>query len=143
MSSHHRIEQLTSATPQAISELALLTNNFDGHLTPDYLKKMIDNPLTVIFVALDDNRIIGMATMITYHKLSKHKAFVEDVVVHEEYRRKGIGKSLMNAVIDKAKELRIDTIHLTSNSKRVAANMLYQKLGFRKYDTNYYMFDLT
>ena len=143
MSSHHRIEQLTSATPQTISELTFLTKNFDGHLTLDYLKKMIDNPLTVIFVALDDNHIIGMATMITYHKLSKYKAFVEDVAVHEKYRRKGIGKSLMKAVIDKAKELRIDTIHLTSNSKRVAANMLYQKLGFRKYDTNYYMFDLT
>ncbi len=143
MPAHYRIELLTNITIQTSANIAFLLKQFGEELSPDYLQKLVDNPLTALFVALDINgRIIGMATMITFHKLDKYKALVEDVVVDERHRRLGIGKELMKAIINKAKELNLDTIHLTSRPERVAANILYQKMGFKKYETNYYKYDL-
>ena len=65
-------------------------------------------------------------------------ADIESVVVSARCRGKGYGKALMTAMIGAAKALKVHHIQLTSNPARVAANRLYQALGFEKYETNCY-----
>ena len=48
--------------------------------------------------------IVAMATLIVYRIPYKMKAQIEDVVVDEEMRGKGVGKYIMNYTIEKAKE---------------------------------------
>lgn len=48
----------------------------------------------------------------------------------------------MAAMIDAAKSLKVRQIQLTSNPKRVAANRLYQNLGFERYETNCYKMEI-
>ena len=67
---------------------------------------------------------------------------VEDVVTDERYRSKGLGKLSMRYIFSVAKNLRLVTLELSSNPKRVEANKMYLHLGFQKYDTNYYTLDL-
>ena len=51
---------------------------------------------------------------------------------------RGYGKELIKAMIEAAKKMNVHHIQLTSNPRRVAANRMYQELGFERYETNCY-----
>ena len=81
-----------------------------------------------------------MLTIASYKTPSGIKVWIEDVVVDESQRGKGIGKELMLSAIDYSKSLGSKDIRLTSRPSRIAANELYLKLGFKKYETNFYRY---
>ena len=85
-----------------------------------------------------DGHIVATGTLCIKHTLEFTIADVESVVVSSKYRGRGYGKELMTAMIDAAKKMNVHHIQLTSNPKRVAANQMYQKLGFERYETNCY-----
>jgi len=85
---------------------------------------------------LDDNRIVAMFTIGTYNTPSGTKVWIEDVVVDESQRGKGFGEEMMLFAIDYSKSLGAGSISLTSRPSRTAANKLYQKIGFKQYETN-------
>jgi GNAT superfamily N-acetyltransferase len=65
---------------------------------------------------------------------------VEDMIVDDAYRGKGYGQKMLLELISWAKKEGIDTIELTSNPKRIAANELYKKTGFELHPTNHYLY---
>ncbi|MDK1080488.1 MAG: GNAT family N-acetyltransferase, partial [Anaerolineae bacterium] len=67
-------------------------------------------------------------------------ARVEDVIVEEAMRGNGIGEALVRYALNMAREANADGVALTSNPKRKAANQLYQKLGFKPWQTNLYFY---
>jgi GNAT superfamily N-acetyltransferase len=80
-----------------------------------------------------------MTTLIFYTKLAKGLVgIVEDVVVLDLYRGKGIGTALMEQVLTLAKQKRLGSIYLTSSDSRVAAHKMYEKAGFKIIDTNFF-----
>jgi ribosomal protein S18 acetylase RimI-like enzyme len=87
-------------------------------------------------------RIIGMGTVLFAHKLTAACASIEDVVVDERYRGQGIGARITRLLIEKAKERGVSYVDLTSSPRRVAANALYQRLGFVARATNPYRLEL-
>lgn len=91
-----------------------------------------------LYVMLDNDHIIGCATLCVFHSPMGTKASIEDVVVSTAYRGQHLGKQLVEYVLEQARQFAPIEIHLTSNPKRVAANLLYQSLGFQKKDTNCY-----
>ena len=92
----------------------------------------------VCMVIQDGSKIVGMATLYTFQKFGKRVGHVEDVVVDSAYRGQGLGEKIMLAVIDAARTKKMTSIDLTSNPARIAANKLYQKIGFEHYETNVY-----
>ena len=63
-------------------------------------------------------------------------------MVLPEYQGLGLGLKLMQYVLDQAQSWAPVTLQLTSRPARVAANALYQKLGFRQKETNFYTMKL-
>lgn len=93
-----------------------------------------------LFIATDNGRIVGMATLIAFQKPTGLVGQVEDVVVSSDYRGLGIGRDLMNTLIETAKARNLRSLQLTSNSCRVAAHGLYHSLGFVvKETTNFHL----
>lgn len=92
-----------------------------------------------IFLAKEEE-IYGILTLIICKIPTGKKACIEDVVVDEKIRGKGIGRLLVNYAIQFAKEKGITKIELTSSPSRVVANILYQKMGFELRDSNVYRF---
>ena len=87
----------------------------------------------------EEDHIAGCATLCVYDSPTGQKASLEDVVVSSKNRGQGLGELLVQHVIEYARrELGNVDIHLTSRPHRVAANKLYQKLGFEKRETNAY-----
>ena len=137
------IKQLVTFTNEQLeainSLLQVLTPN-TPRLSNDDLTEIISAKNTYVFVAEYDNKIAGMLTLVTYKISSGAKAWIEDVAVDNAFQGKGIGRSLTEHAINFAKKLNIWKIDLTSSSDRIAANILYQKIGFVKRVTNYYRF---
>lgn len=91
-----------------------------------------------LYVILEEDHVIGCATLCIFHSPTGTKASIEDVVVSSDHRGQHLGKKLMEFVLDQARQLAPIELHLTSNPKHVATNKLYQFLGFQKKETNCY-----
>jgi ribosomal protein S18 acetylase RimI-like enzyme len=122
------IPQLTqNNTPPSRQELALLLSSGSSLL---YLARHPDFG--------DD--IIGLATLILYRVPTGLRAYIEDVVVDERARGKYIGEALTRACLERAEQAGASQVMLTSNPNRVAANRLYQHMGFKLRKTNVYRY---
>ncbi len=106
-----------------------------------HLKKVADN--SIIFAVINSSMdIIGIATLTKAYKPTGFFGTMEDVIVDEKYRGKGIGSKLIKLILKKAKKLGMSYVEFTSNPKREVANKLYQRLGAEKRETNAYRFTL-
>jgi ribosomal protein S18 acetylase RimI-like enzyme len=84
--------------------------------------------------------IAGVLTLIVYRVPTGIHARVEDVVVDQAMRGKGIGEALMRYALNMAREAGADGVALSSNPRREAANRLYQRMGFKTWETNLYFY---
>ena len=112
--------------------------------TRDALQALIDFPASTLLVArqAESAPIIGAATLALVRAPSGMHARLEDVIVDETARGQGVGEALTREVIRLAKKSGADYIALTSNPRREAANRLYQRVGFKKWETNVYRMEL-
>ena len=105
---------------------------------------MAANPNTILFAAreTDTGVTVGVLTLAFFLIPTGLQARIEDVVVDESGRGKGIGRSLTNAAIDRARAAGAKAVGLTSRPAREAANALYTSMGFAQRDTNVYRLKL-
>ena len=121
--------------------LGQLTARTISFTEEDY-RKQLASPLSPLFLLVDGEAVMGMLTVGIYLSPTGSKAWIEDVVVDDMFRGRGLGRKLVAHAIDYCKSQNINTLMLTSNPKRVAANALYQSLGFERKETNVYKMNL-
>lgn len=139
------LELCTLTGPQIDDLLELMKElNAEIPVNAQMQQRAVASPGTRIFVAENDEKhIIGCATLCVFESPTGRKASVEDVVVLPAYRGQGIGRTLLERIINFAKtKLAPIDLRLTSNPSRTDANALYQALGFEKRDTNVYKMSL-
>lgn len=98
-----------------------------------------------VFLARENDkngRIQGSATLAVFQTPTGVHGWIEDVVVDRAARRQGIGEGLTRACLEKARELGLDSVNLTSRPAREAANHLYRSMGFVLRETNVYRYEL-
>ena len=110
--------------------------------TAQDLAAIISSPDSVLFLARAEGRIIGSLTLGLYRIPTGVKAWIEDVVVDDAGRGRGVGALLNEAAIVEARARGAKHVNLTSRPSREAANRLYQRLGFEIYPTNMYRYTL-
>src|ERR1700730_4995373 len=111
--------------------------------TPDLIREIVEAEASTVLIARDsrdDGRIVGMLTLVVFRIPTGVRAWIEDVVVDEMVRGRGVGEALSKAAVRRALELGARTVELTSRSSREAANRLYQRLGFVRRDSNVYRY---
>lgn len=106
------------------------------------LQAIVDTPSTILFMAREDGRLVGSLSLATFRVPTGIRAWIEDVVVDEHMRGRGIGEALTRAALAKAKEMGVHTVDLTSRPSRESANRLYQRVGFQLRQTNLYRFTI-
>ena len=108
-----------------------------GTIDKDRVNRLLEEGRLTLFAAEDDNgRFTGMLTLTFYPTLTGDKYWIEDVIVHDEFRGHGIGKALVKAAVSHVKQSgQPYRIYLTSNPSRTAARNLYRSEGFEEYDT--------
>jgi ribosomal protein S18 acetylase RimI-like enzyme len=86
----------------------------------------------------ENNEIIGIALMCTYKVISGNKGWIEDVVVNSTSRGKGIGRKLINLLIEVGEKKELSEILLFTEDHRLAAINLYSSIGFKLKDSKIY-----
>jgi ribosomal protein S18 acetylase RimI-like enzyme len=109
---------------------------------PDDLARVASHQANTLFVARSQGTIVGMLTLVIFPLPSGLRARIEDVVVDQEARGGGVGTALTMAALGLAQQQGARSVDLTSRASRVAANRLYQQLGFRLRDSNVYRYQL-
>ena len=107
-------------------------------LTEEMFRQLLASPNSHLFFLMKDEQTAGMLTVGIYHSPTGGKAWIEDVVVDEAFRGQGLSKLLVAHAIEFTKSQGIPSLMLTSNPKRIAANRLYQAMGFGRKETNVY-----
>lgn len=139
------IQVLQSYTQAQFEDLKQLLSDLSDRVnfTQTDLMLVLKDSNCHLYVILDSERIVRCATLCVFHSPTGTKASIEDVVVSSAYRGQHLGKQLMEYVLEQAKAFAPIELHLTSNPMRVAANKLYQSIGFQKKETNCYQMTIS
>lgn len=74
---------------------------------------------------------VGMGSIHHYDPMDKRKAIIENCVVLEKFRRRGIATAITNELIRIAKKRKVKEINLGSGLQRTGAHKFYEKLDFK------------
>ena len=107
-------------------------------LTETMFRQLIESANSHLFFLMKGEEIAGMLTVGIYFSPTGGKAWIEDVVVDQAFRGQGLSKLLVAHAIEFTRSQGIPSLMLTSNPKRIAANKLYQNMGFDRKETNVY-----
>jgi GNAT superfamily N-acetyltransferase len=105
----------------------LLIDGFSKNFDNDINLNFINNQSNFGFVAINNETIIGFASIHIIEKLNRRSCLIEDVVVDKKERSKGIGKLLIEHLINFSKSKSCDKIILNSKESNIP---FYNKLGF-------------
>lgn len=98
---------------------------FDDFWKPQNLKSELQNVNSKYIVAKEDGKIVGFAGI----WFSVDDAHITNIVVHKNFRSKGIGSLLLENLIELAKVK--TSLTLEVNTKNEIAQKLYLKYGFK------------
>ena len=113
-----------------INEIGLLIK--DNFSTVYKIDEAVKNDYTHIYV-YEDNNILGFVHIENHYEITD----IINIAVDKEYQGKGIGKSLLQYVIDNTNA---DKILLEVKDNNISAIKLYESLGFKQIHIrpNYY-----
>jgi ribosomal protein S18 acetylase RimI-like enzyme len=109
-------------------------------LSQDALVRSEDAPT---YVAERNGVVVGMVTLCVFGTLTGPKAYLDHLVVASNWRRRGIGRALMEHAIEQARVSGASRIDLTANTEKQALRALYRSLGFQKRDTASFRLNLS
>jgi ribosomal protein S18 acetylase RimI-like enzyme len=134
------VKEVTGELVEAARRLLPQLSTSAAPLSAEDLTGIASHQATTLLIARSDGVIVGMLTLVTFPLPSGLRARIEDVVVDQDARGQGIGTTLTMAALELAERQGARSIDLTSRASRVAANRLYQQLGFRLRDSNVYRY---
>ena len=126
---------------QRLEELLNQLTPQPSTLSEQTLRAVLDNSASRLYLLEEEGRVVGMLTLGICHSPTGSKGWIEDVVVDDACRGRGYGRQLVAHAIEEARKAGVAQLMLTSNPLRVAANKLYQAMGFEKKETNCYKMD--
>ena len=128
--------QIVSMTAEHVSRLAELEKLcFSEPWSEKSLTEEIDNPAACFLVAMQQDEVLGyggMHTVLGYGGMHTvlGESYVDNIAVFPEFRGHGVGRTLMEALIEKARENGGVFITLEVRTSNLPAIAMYRSLGF-------------
>ena len=136
------VEKISEVTDEIYTAVRLLVPQLGADKiipTRDEVHALVRSEAATFLIARypdKDSEIAGILTLTVYRVPTGIRSIVEDVIVDEKMRRRGIAEALMRHAIELAGQAGASVLALSSNPAREAANKLYQSMGFQKRETN-------
>src|SRR5262249_32470230 len=101
-----------------------------GAAQPDQaaVQRVVGSEAITLLAAKLDGRIVGFLALAMFPIPTGHRAWIEDVIVDETARGRGIGEALTRKALDLAETAGARTVDLTSRPSRDAAAPLYERV---------------
>ena len=107
-------------------------SDLDKNKAKEILKKIKQNTNHIIYVAIDNKKIVGSTTLLIEQKFIHDGGLVghiEDVVVRKDYEGKGIGIKLVTSMLERAKE---KNCYKTILDCKDDVKQFYERIGFKR-----------
>ena len=138
------IEQATEVTPELEEAMQRLIPQLSpSAAVPEaaWLGRVVTDDHVALLLARDDaGRIVGTLTLSWFPLPLGLRAWVNDVVVDEAARGRGVAGAMVREALRRAEAMGAPELRLTSHPARAAANRLYARLGFERRETNSYRY---
>ena len=131
-------EEAGAVTAAAYEEFVTSPDDWNG-----YLRRLADiggrADRTLVLVALDEGRVVGTVTVETRERvpgsrdrppLVPDEVHVRMLGVRPDAQGRGVGRALMEAVLAEARRLDKRRVTLDTTDAMVAAQRLYESMGF-------------
>ena len=99
-------------------------NNLDD--SEEGIARFLKRNPEICLVALENNSLIGAILVGT----DGRRAYIYHTAVHPYFRRKGVGKALVEQALSAVKKLGIHKVSLVGFEKNQQANLFWEKMGF-------------
>ncbi|MDH3439724.1 MAG: GNAT family N-acetyltransferase [Gammaproteobacteria bacterium] len=117
---------------------------FDNEIVPDMARRFLADSAHHMVVALEDGVVVGMASGNDYLHPDKPVMFwVNEMGVAPSHQRRGIGKKLLQRILDRARELGREEAWLGTEVDNVAARALYKSLDGEEESFVMYTYDFS
>mgnify|MGYP001394059050 CR=1 FL=1 len=137
-----KVQLLTSETitPAFQQQATTLYKQLSEQVKQIDLQTVFQQDNTTLVYVMEEGKLLGMASMGNYRVISGIKGWIEDVVVDEAARGRGLGELLIRKLLAVAKEKGYTHVFLFTEAFRVPAIQLYKKLGFQFRDSQIYIY---
>ncbi|KAI9131731.1 GNAT family N-acetyltransferase [Acaryochloris sp. CCMEE 5410] len=116
---------------------------FDYPLNRAWSAAFMADPRHHIAVACDDQRVVGMASAVTYfHPDKPMQLWINEVGVSPRYQRQGIGRQLLQALFTLGRELGCQEAWVGTEADNIPACRLYESVAGTAEDFVMYSFNL-
>ncbi len=111
----------------------------------ELIEKLSNHPTVFIIFVKYNNQFAGMATCFELFSTFKIKPYmyIHDVVIHSNFRGKGLGKALLERIIEESEIRDYCKLTLEVREDNTSAMALYKNLGFIECEPNMYFWTKT
>jgi len=103
---------------------------FDHEVDPTLTAEFLDDGRHHLAVAIDGDRIVGMASALHYvHPDKSPQLWINEVGVAPSHRQRGIGKRLLDCLMRVAEELGCTEAWVLTDRDNSAGRRLYESVG--------------
>ena len=95
--------------------------------------------LNSIIVCEIDGKIVGKIDLMQKSKQSRSYLYFERLIVHPDFRHKGIAKKFLEYAEQECKKRNLDTLELSVREDNIPAKQLYDSHGFQVLGKKIYM----
>jgi len=130
------VKQLTAKDVNLFQELIHVFEDvfeMQNFSIPDdnHLQKLLDKPDFMAFAGLADNKVVGGLTayILTSYFTAADDVYILDLAVKKEFQRMGLGKKLMETVINHCKSQNMNVLFVQTDEIDKYAVDFYSSLG--------------
>lgn len=103
----------------------------DQNIDEEKALNFLNNPTNIVHVALDDDKVVGYVLAYRLNRMDNGKdiLIIFHLFVKENHQRMGIGRTLMQRIIDYANSEPLHYALLITQTNNYKARKLYESLG--------------
>lgn len=118
-----------------VTDILELTGQLGYDVDKDSFRTVLDTILErsdhAVFVADDNGRVVAYIHVLVKELLiTADTVEIGELIVHEEYHQKGIGRQLVEIAEKWACETGFKKVIVGSSNKRTISHLFYQQIGF-------------
>jgi ribosomal protein S18 acetylase RimI-like enzyme len=103
---------------------------FDNPIDAELTREFLEDARHHIAVAIDDSLVVGFASGVHYvHPDKPPELWINEVALAPTHRRRGLGKAVLNALLDVGRTHRCNVAWVLTDRTNVAAMALYSSVG--------------
>jgi ribosomal protein S18 acetylase RimI-like enzyme len=103
---------------------------FDNKINTQLTQEFLSDPRHHLVVALDSDLVVGMASGVHYvHPDKAPQMFINEVGVSPSHRGQGIGRSLVSALVERARQLNCTEAWVLTDAENTSAMHMYAAAG--------------